>query len=65
MPKEINFDKIYFDIEEAIKTLESGDGSISQNIELYKQTLKKINEAKKILQSAENEIKEITLENVR
>lgn len=62
MSKDINFDKIYADIEESIRILESGEGSISKNIEVYKQSLKKINEAKKILESAENEIKEITLD---
>ena len=62
MAKEIDFEKIYAEIEDAMKILESGEGSISKNIELYKQSLKKINEARKLLESAENEIKEITVE---
>lgn len=62
MTKEIDFEKIYGEIEEAVKILESGEGSISKNIEIYKQAIEKIKKAKKVLESAENEIKEITAE---
>lgn len=60
--KEINFEKLYIEIEEAVKTLEAGDGSISKNIEIYKEAIEKIKQAKKVLESAENEIKEISID---
>lgn len=55
----IDFEKIYKEIEDAVKVLESGEKSISENIELYKKTAKKIELAKKILKEAENEIVEV------
>ena len=60
MSKKTNFDDLYQEIETAIEKLEQGDQPMQDNIALYKEAVQKVEQAMKMLELAENEIKEIS-----
>lgn len=60
--KEIDFGKMYQEIEAAVQILESGDQSIGDNIKTYQTAVEKIKIAQKALKEAETKIREISAE---
>lgn len=61
--KKDNFEDIYKEIESAVQKMESGDLSLSQNMEMYEETTKKIKKAKKMLEQMEGKVQDISKNN--
>ncbi len=59
MTQKLDFEKIYVEIQEAVRELEEGQKSFSESILIYKKVNQKIEQAKKLLNEIENQIEEI------